>query len=87
MIQVFKVLNDNTSLYPTDFLTLNERAGRNNFLKLYKKRNTLEVTRHFFTSRGVGHWNVLPDEVILSIDVNDFKIRLDKFMRNVRGRT
>ena len=75
MIQVYKVLNDKKNIYPEDFLTLNSRAGRNNSLKLYKKRNTLEVRRHWFTSRVVDQWNNLLDVVVLSTDVNEFKGR------------
>ncbi len=86
MIQVFKVLNDQKNIYPVDFLTLAERAGRKNSKKLYKKRNSLEVSRQSFTSRVVDQWNDLPDVVVLAADVNDFKGRLDYHMRNVRGR-
>jgi len=85
LIQAFKVLNDKKGLYPANFLTLVSRAGRGNSLKLYKKRNSLELTRQRFTPRVVYPWNNLPDEVVLSADVSDFKSRLDYHMRGVRG--
>src|SRR5437867_2101674 len=83
LIQMYKVLNDNKSVYPQGFLVLSERKGRSNSKRLYKKRNELEVSRNSFTSRVIDKWNKLPDEVVLAVDVNSFKGRLDKYMRDV----
>src|SRR5437867_9819853 len=85
MIQVFKVINDRCNVYPAKFLELNERPGRKNSLKLYKKRYRLELSKNGFTSRVVDRWNDLPDRVILSVDVNELKSRFDCHMREVRG--
>ena len=87
MIQVFKILNDSTDTYPSDFLILNARVGRTNSLKLYKKRCNLKATINSFTHRVVNLWNNLPDEVVLSADLNDFKRKLDYQMRCVKGQT
>jgi len=87
MIQVYKVLNDRTNVYPAKFLELSDRQGRKNSLKLYKKRNRLELSRKGFTARVVDQWNNLPDRVILSADVIKFKSGLDFYMRDVRGQT
>ena len=38
MIQVFRVLNDTLGTYPENFLSLNDRPGRINSLKLFKGR-------------------------------------------------
>ena len=54
-------------MYPANFLELNERPGRENSLKLYKKRYRLELSKNGFTSRVVDRWNDLPDKVILSV--------------------
>ena len=56
-------------------------------MKLYKKRNRLELCKQSFTSRIVDPWNDLPDEVILSADAKVFKFRFDLHMRDVRGQT
>ncbi len=85
LIQVYKILNDTKNIYPEGFLELSDRRGRKNCKKLFKKRNVLEVSRNSFTSRVVDKWNALPNEVILASDVNGFKGRLDKYMRDVRG--
>jgi hypothetical protein len=86
MIQVFKVLNDNKGIYPSDFLTLAERPGRRNSKKLVKKRSLLEISRQSFTNRVIDPWNDLPDDVVSVKELNEFKNGLDKYMRDVRGR-
>ena len=37
MIQVFRALNDNKNIYPSNFLTLAERPGSNNSKKTVQK--------------------------------------------------
>jgi hypothetical protein len=86
MIQVFKVLEDKKNIFPEGFLTLAEREGRTDSKNLYKKRNSLEVSRNSFTSRVVDKWNYLPEAVVSAADANNFKCKLDKYMRDVRGR-
>ena len=85
MTQVFNILNNIGDIYPSEMLPLSNRLGRRNRKKLYKRRNLLEITRNSFTSRVVDLWNNLPDDVVSSIDLNTFKGRLDKEMRDVRG--
>ena len=85
MIQVYKVLTDRNNIYPTNFLVRNNRVSRSNSLKLYKKRANLRISRHSFTFRVIDRWNALPDDVVLSNDVNSFKGRFDNLTRVTRG--
>jgi len=85
MIQVFRVINDHSNIYPEKFLELNERTGRKNSLKIFKERSNLDVCKYSFTSRVVDPWNELPDAVVLSADVKAFKCNFDHFMRSFRG--
>ena len=43
MLQVYKILNDSKNMYPDKFLELNERAGRKNSLKLFKRRTERDL--------------------------------------------
>ena len=86
MIQVFKILGVNGDIFPVEFLTRNERLGRGNSKKLFKKRCRLKQTRNTFVYRVVDQWNKLPDEVIMSCDINEFKSKLDYLMRCAGGR-
>ena len=84
MILVFKILGENKNIYPRDFLTLSAKVGRGNSRKLYKDRCNLNNTRNSFTHRVVDQWNKLPDEVVMSSDVNEFKGKFDYWMRCAR---
>ena len=43
--------------------------------------------RHeFFSNRIANHWNSLPDEIILSKNVNEFKNKLDNYLKTATGR-
>ena len=85
MIQVFKILNDCGNIDPENFIELNERAGRKNSVKLFKRINYCDISKYSFTSRVVDPWNYLPDAVDLSADVNAFKGNPDHLMRDSRG--
>ena len=85
MIQVYKILNDKSNIYPTNFLVKSNRAGRKNSLKLFKKRCNLDLSKYSFISPVIDQWNKLPDKVVLSLDVDHFKGKLDCHMRSNRG--
>jgi len=85
MIQVYKILNDKLNIYPANFIVKNDRAGRTNSVKLFKKRSRLDLSKHSFSFRVVDQWYMLPVKVVLSNDVKDFKINLDYHLRFARG--
>ena len=83
MIQVFKVLNDRSNVFPRDFLKLSERTGRKNSQKLFKKRINKELSKYAFSFRTIDKWNGLPDKVIMAENVNKFKGEFDRLMGSV----
>ena len=85
MIQVYKILNDCDGVYPEEFLELNDRIGRKNSLKLFKRRCKPDLRKYIFTFRVVDQWNGLPEAVVQAADVNAFKRNYDHFMRDFRG--
>src|SRR6266516_2239392 len=62
MIQVFKVLNDGSKIFPDKFLEMNVRPGRKNSLKLFKRRSNLDICKYSFTSRVVDQWRTGPGD-------------------------
>ena len=84
MVQVYKILNDRTNIFPTDFLKLSERLGRKNSMKLMKNRVNKEKKKNGFNFRIIEHWNNLPDKVILQENVNLFKGEYDHLVRDVK---
>jgi len=87
MLQVYKVLNDRSGIYPRNFLKLNDRPGRINSMKLYKQRVNKELKRNSFTSRTIDYWNELPEQVVRADSVNVFKGEYDHLVGGVGRRT
>jgi len=52
---------------------------RGNRYKLDTHRTKYDLRKYFFTNIIVNVWNSLPDTVVMSETVNQFKNRLDKF--------
>ena len=86
MIQVYKVLNDRSNVYPRDFLKLSDRSGRKNSEKLVKQRINKELSKYEFSFRIIDKWNELPDKVVMSESVNQFKGEFDRLMGSVGRR-
>ena len=86
MIQVYKVLNDRSNVYPRNFLKLSDRSGRKNSKKLVKQRINKELSKYGFSFRIIDKWNELPDKVVMSESVNQFKGEFDRLMGSVGRR-
>ena len=48
-------------------------------MKLLKERSRREPCRHFFSQRVVIPWNALPEKVVSSKTMLQFKIEYDKY--------
>ena len=83
MIESYKII---TGIYDTEaspVLKLNlSTKTRGNRYKLDTHRTKYDLRKYFFTNRIVNVWNSLPDTVVMSETVNQFKNRLDKFWFN-----
>lgn len=74
LINMFKHLSD--AAY---FQMRNDTRLRGNEKSLKIPNYRTNVRRHSFSFRSVKHWNSLPDNVVLSESVNEFKVNLDRF--------
>ncbi len=88
-IQFFKFdkgFNRVTWYHPNSLTNSTQLAGPAGNIRGHKHRLSRQFTRncdqreHFFTNRVVPIWNNLPEEVINSESVNEFKNRYDKFI-------
>ena len=57
---------------------MNVGRTRGHSLKLKVERAKYDLRKYSFPVRIVNVWNALPDEVVLSENINSFKNRLDK---------
>ena len=80
MINVYKIMSGKhmRSLCPNlrTKMDATGREGRNS-LALHQESCRTDVRKHYFTYRVVAVWNTLPDEVVLSKTVDEFKRKLD----------
>ena len=83
MVEVFKIITGKYDLEvsPVLPLSLNTRT-RGNLFKLETERAKYGLRKFSFSSRVVGIWNTLPDDVLVADSVNSFKNRLDRLWRN-----
>ena len=80
LIETFKILTGINRINPDEFFTKREYMGlRGNSLALKVNRSRLNSRKFFFSNRVVGPWNKLPEYVIQSADVTNFKNNLDRY--------
>ncbi len=80
LIETFKALNGISNVGK---LFNTGRSGLNLVSKIRKQScKVSSLKRHFLSERVISIWNKLPIEVKMAENVNDFKIRLEKFKRN-----
>ena len=87
LVLVYNILHRNLLLDSKELFEFSYVANtRGNSYKLQVNAVRLDIQKYFFVNRSIKIWNSLPDEVILSPNVNAFKskvqqINLDHFLR------
>ena len=87
MLETFKILKGFDKVdADSAFLALDQdqRRTRGHQLKFIKPRHRTFKRNAFFTARVVDIWNRLPEQVINSTSVNQFKRRYDQYMSNTQ---
>ena len=83
MIETYKIMSGVYDINVSPILELNlDRRTRGNCMKLAVNRTKYDLRKHFFTNRIVNIWNSLPDKIVKSTSVNQFKGALDRFWCN-----
>ena len=85
MIEVFKILrgidvvNAGETFLKLGTGPLKDRTCGHS-LKLIKPRHRAFKRNMYFSSQVVDHWNSLPEEVVTSTSINDFKNRYNQYV-------
>jgi len=69
------------------FFTVNSSNLRGHSFKLFKPRFQSECGKFTFVNRVVNEWNLLPGDIIACNTVDNFKNKLDHYLRSGRGFT
>ena len=85
LIEVFKIIKGFEKIDSLRLFSFAESNLRGHSLKLFKNRFNTSVGKFSFGNRIVDDWNMLPEDVVSSTFVLNFKIKLDKYLKNGRG--
>lgn len=78
MIQVFKIMKGIDDISIEDFFQVADSSTRGHNFKLFKPRSYKSVRQNSFSLRVIEDWNSLPEDVVSSKTVFQFKTKLDK---------
>ena len=85
MIIVYKMLNDLIDLdRQSFFFQMSNLYTRGHSKKLYKPFSRLKIQIQFFSQRVIDEWNSLPNSVVCSVSLNEFKRNYDNFYGDKR---
>ena len=84
LILIFKIINNLINLDFSTYFTYNYNHQSYNLRRhtlSFKKPNLAKtsVRNNFFSFRCINTWNSLPEEVVTSNSLNNFKLKLNKF--------
>ena len=82
MISMYKIMYGIYDIEPTHFFKPNASITRGHKFKLYPTKSNTDIRRNFFTQRSIVPWNNIPEYVILSKTVSNFKRNYDNYIRN-----
>ena len=74
---MFKMSKD-IEAFKNMFKLNNENCLRGNKFKVFKERCKLNIRKYFFNQRIVDVWNSLPNKVVCSKTIIEFKNSLDR---------
>ena len=90
-IETFKIIKGLENVDSSKFFTPARQGPLQNTrghpLKLETRYSRTEKRRNFFSVRAVKTWNKLPNDVVLSENLNQFKNKYDNLLTNLRART
>ena len=87
LLEAFKILSGMENVEEKDFFERSSRGGvsRGHGLKLFKNRVNLDVGKYSFGNRICNEWNMLPENIVMSKSVNEFKGKIDRYLASIRG--
>ena len=80
LLETHKIMHGLERIPEVTFFARGDTQRRGHTLKIYKERMQREPRRNFFTQRVVTPWNELPEKVVCSKSMLQFKIQYDKFL-------
>ena len=81
LIETFKILKQHYNISPNSFFTMSrDDRTRGHSLKLFQDKYHTDTRKYFFTNRVVHQWNRLPELLISSSSINQWKMRYSDYL-------
>ena len=78
MIEVYKIINGFDKCDKDQFFTMQpHRRTRGHKYKIFKRQFRLDIRKYSFSQRVIDTWNNLPESVVESTSINQFKSRIN----------
>ena len=82
MILLYKIFNNLIDVDPNKlFNVVKDTSTRGHPYKIYQERSSSDIRQKFYTQRVVAPWNSLPQHIVLSKTVTQFKWSYDKYTK------
>ena len=82
MIFLYKIFNNLVDIEPSKIFNLaKDTSTRGHPFKIYQERSKSDIRHNFYTQRVVAPWNSLPQHIVLSKTVTQFKWSYDKYTK------
>lgn len=88
LIQTYRIIKGIDKINKDKFFTFSHDKSstlRGNTLKIVKKRFNKTEGQFLFKNRIVNQWNKLSDDIVQGEGINNFKNKIDNYLRNNRG--
>ena len=82
LIYLYQLLKGTYDINNIFFTLSDSTTTRGHTKKLFKYRTNSYVRSNFYSNRVINDWNSLPQHIVDSPSVNDFKILLDSYFSN-----
>jgi len=84
LIETFKILKQHYNISPNSFFTMSrDHRTRGHSLKLLQDKYRTDNRKFFFTNRVVQQWNNLPELLVSSSSINQWKMRYSNYLTSV----
>ena len=85
LFEVFKIIQGSERIDADSLFKMSTQTTRGHKCKFYKKNVKTDYGKLKFSNRVVTDWNNLPPAVVEATSVNDFKSKLDHYLRLTWG--
>ena len=83
MILLYKIFHNLIDIDPDKlFNVVKDTSTRGHPFKIYQERSSSDIRQNFYTQRVVALWNSLPQHIVNSENISQFKRGYDNYIKH-----